>query len=56
VDFAAVARAQGALGFSVTADAEFEPALREAIASRSTSLLHVRLDRAWVSVDEKPVA
>jgi acetolactate synthase-1/2/3 large subunit len=56
VDFAAVARAHGALGFTVSEDAAFEPALREAIASRSTSLLHVRLDRAWVSVDENPVA
>jgi len=56
VDFAAVARAHGALGFTVTEDAGFEPALREAIASRSTSLLHVHLDRAWVSVDDNPVA
>lgn len=55
IDFKAVAQAHGALGFSVTRDAEFEPALREAIASRQTSLLHVTLDRAWVSVDENPV-
>ena len=51
---AAVARAHGALGFSVTNDADFEPALREAIAARKTSLLHVTLDRAWVSVDDNP--
>jgi acetolactate synthase-1/2/3 large subunit len=55
VDLAAVARAHGALGFSVAADDDFEPALREAIASRQTSLLHVTLDRAWLSVDDNPV-
>jgi hypothetical protein len=36
-------------------DAAIEPALREAIAARQTSLLHVTLDRAWVSVDDNPV-
>jgi acetolactate synthase-1/2/3 large subunit len=56
IDFAAVARAHGALGFTVTDDAAFEPALREAISARQTSLLHVLLDRAWVSVDENPVS
>jgi acetolactate synthase-1/2/3 large subunit len=56
VDFAAVARAHGALGFSVSDDQAFEPALRDAIASRRTSLLHVTLDQAWLSVDENPVA
>lgn len=55
VDFAAVARAQGALGSRVTTDADFEPALREAISSRQTAVLHVVLDRAWVSVDHNPV-
>lgn len=55
IDFAAVARAHGALGFSIQEDGAFEPALREAIASRQTSLLHVALDRAWISVDERPV-
>jgi acetolactate synthase-1/2/3 large subunit len=56
VDFAAVARAQGALGLTVSDGASFEPALREAIASRRTSVLHIALDRAWVSVDEHPFA
>ncbi len=56
IDFAAIARAQGALGLSVSQDADFEPALREAIGSRQTSVLHLRLDRAWVSVDDNPIA
>ena len=54
VDFAAVARAHGALGFSVTDDAGFEPALREAITSRQASVIHVAVDRAWRSVDDLP--
>jgi acetolactate synthase-1/2/3 large subunit len=56
IDFAAVARAHGALGFTVPDDAAFEPALREAIGARQTSLLHVMLDRAWISVDDNPVS
>jgi acetolactate synthase I/II/III large subunit len=54
IDFAAVARAHGALGFTIADDAEFEPALREAIGARQTALLHVILERAWVSVDDHP--
>jgi acetolactate synthase-1/2/3 large subunit len=54
IDFAAVARAHGALGFSVTDDAGFEPALREAITSRQASVVHVAVDRAWRSVDDLP--
>jgi acetolactate synthase-1/2/3 large subunit len=56
LDVAAIARAHGALGFTVEDDAAFEPALREAIASRQTSVLHLALDRSWVSVDELPAA
>jgi len=56
IDFAAVARSMGALGFSVTQTSEFEPALREAISSRQASVIHVALDRSWVSVDENPAA
>jgi acetolactate synthase-1/2/3 large subunit len=54
IDFAAVARAHGALGFTVEVDAELEPALREAIGARRTSVLHVRVDRSWLSVDDNP--
>jgi acetolactate synthase I/II/III large subunit len=54
IDFAAYARAVGAVGLSVDSDAAFEPALREAIASRRPAVLHIALDPAWVSVDETP--
>ena len=56
IDFAALARAHGALAFDVADDDAFEPALREAIASRQTALIHVALDRAWTSVDDDPPA
>lgn len=55
IDFAAVARAHGAVGFSVSAAEDFDPALREAITSRRTSVIHVAIDRSWRSVDESPV-
>jgi acetolactate synthase I/II/III large subunit len=55
IDFAALARAYGALGFSVESDEAFEPALREAIASRQPSVIAVAVDRAWLSVDENPL-
>jgi acetolactate synthase-1/2/3 large subunit len=54
VDFAAVARASGALGFAVTDDAAFEPALTEALASGRTAVIHLHLDPRWVSVDDHP--
>jgi acetolactate synthase-1/2/3 large subunit len=56
IDFAALARAHGASGFSVSAADDFEPALRESISSRKTSVIHVAIDRAWRSVDDTPVA
>lgn len=55
VDFAAVARAHGALGFTVAEDAAFEPALREAITSRQPAVIHVAVDRSWRSVDDNPL-
>ena len=56
IDFVAVARAHGALGFEVEDDAAFEDALREAITSRQASVLHVKVDRAWLSADEHPLS
>jgi acetolactate synthase-1/2/3 large subunit len=56
IDIAGVAQAQGAFGLTVQEDADFEPALREAIAARRISVLHVALDRAWRSVDDHPGA
>jgi acetolactate synthase-1/2/3 large subunit len=43
-DFAAVARAYGALGETVMATAEFAPAFERALASGRPSLLHVKVD------------
>jgi acetolactate synthase-1/2/3 large subunit len=54
IDFAAVARACGALGFTVTDDDGIEPALTEALASGRTSVIHLSMDRRWVSVDDRP--
>jgi hypothetical protein len=51
VDWAAVARGFGADAIRVDSDEEFEPALRTALASRRTTVLHLVVDRRWVSVD-----
>ncbi|MEA2621239.1 MAG: acetolactate synthase large subunit [Chloroflexota bacterium] len=56
IDFAAVARAAGALGFTATDDDAFEAALEEALASRQPSVIHLKVDRRWVSVDEQAPA
>ena len=54
VDFAAIARACGARGARVETDAEFEPALRTALAADRPTVIQVALDRRWVSVDQRP--
>ncbi len=51
VDFAAVADACGALGLTVRTDAEFEPALRQAIEAGRPALLHLTLDPRWSTVE-----
>jgi acetolactate synthase-1/2/3 large subunit len=51
VDFAAIARACGARGATVRTDAEFEPALRQALVADRPTVIHVTLDRRWVSPD-----
>jgi acetolactate synthase I/II/III large subunit len=43
-DFAALARAYGALGETITRTAEFAPAFERALAAGRPSLLHVKLD------------
>jgi len=43
-DFAALARAYGGHGETVTTTAEFEPAFERALAARLPSILHVKLD------------
>jgi acetolactate synthase I/II/III large subunit len=54
IDFATVARGLGADGVRVERDEEFEPALAAALASERPTVLHLVLDRGWVSVDEHP--
>jgi acetolactate synthase-1/2/3 large subunit len=54
VDFAAIARACGARGVRVEKDAEFEGALRAALAADRTTVIQLSLDRRWVSVDDLP--
>jgi acetolactate synthase-1/2/3 large subunit len=51
IDFAAVARALGAQGGRVTRDAEFEPALRDALAAKRPAVIHLEMDPRWISPD-----
>ena len=52
VDFAGIARAMGARGVKVDTDAGFEPALRQALATDRPTVIHLALDRGWVSPDQ----
>jgi acetolactate synthase-1/2/3 large subunit len=54
IDFAAIARACGARGIRVERDADFEPALRAALAADRSTVIQLTVDRGWVSVDELP--
>jgi acetolactate synthase I/II/III large subunit len=54
VDFAAIARAFGARGVKVEKDAEFEAALRAALAADRSTVIQLTLDKRWVSVDQPP--
>jgi len=51
IDFAAVARACGAQGGRVTRDAEFEPALRDALAAGRPAVIQLDMDPRWISPD-----
>jgi acetolactate synthase-1/2/3 large subunit len=51
IDFAAVARACGAQGGRINRDAEFEPALRDALAAKVPAVLQLEVDPRWVSPD-----
>lgn len=51
VDFAGIGRALGARGVRVERDADFEPALRQALVEERSTVIQLTLDRAWVSVD-----
>ncbi|MEP6943829.1 MAG: thiamine pyrophosphate-binding protein [Betaproteobacteria bacterium] len=50
-DFAALARAYGALGETVTRTAEFEPALSRALVADRPSLLHLRVDPQAITMN-----
>jgi acetolactate synthase-1/2/3 large subunit len=52
IDFVAVARACGARGVRVESDAALEPALRQALAADRATVIHLMLDRGWVSPDQ----
>jgi acetolactate synthase-1/2/3 large subunit len=52
VDFVSVARGLGARGVRVERDVDLEPALRQALAEERSTVIHLAVDRAWVSVDE----
>lgn len=52
VDFAAIARACGARGVRVATDAEFEPALRQALVADRPTVIQLALDPGWLSVDQ----
>ncbi|MBA2275658.1 MAG: hypothetical protein H0W00_03020 [Chloroflexi bacterium] len=55
IDFAAAAQAMGALGISVDRDDQVPDAIREALSARRPAVIHMVLDRAWVSVDQPAV-
>jgi acetolactate synthase-1/2/3 large subunit len=54
IDFAAVARACGARGVRIDRDADFESALRGALATDRSTVIQLTLDPRWVSVDQPP--
>jgi acetolactate synthase-1/2/3 large subunit len=56
IDFAAIGRACGARGIQVERDAEFEGALRAALAADRPTVIQLALDRRWVSVDQPATA
>jgi acetolactate synthase-1/2/3 large subunit len=56
VDFAAIGRAMGARGVHVERDVDVEPAIRQALVEERSTVIHLALDRAWVSVDRPATA
>jgi len=56
VDFVAIARGLGARGVRIDRDADLEPALRQALAEERSTVIHLVLDRAWLSVDQPATA
>ncbi|HET7027004.1 MAG TPA: thiamine pyrophosphate-dependent enzyme [Candidatus Limnocylindrales bacterium] len=56
IDFVRAAEAFGARGVLVDTTDAFEPALRDALAGDRPTVLHLPLDRRWISVDDLPTA
>lgn len=56
IDIAAVAAGLGARGVRVDDDSRFEATLEEALAHDGPTVIHLQLDRAWVSVDRPATA
>jgi acetolactate synthase-1/2/3 large subunit len=54
IDFAAAARALGARGARVDADAGLEPALRQALVADRPTVIQLAMDRRWTGVDATP--
>jgi acetolactate synthase-1/2/3 large subunit len=52
IDFVAIARACGAQGIRVETDADFEPALREALAASGPTLIHLAVDPSWGTIEQ----
>jgi acetolactate synthase-1/2/3 large subunit len=53
VDFAMVARGLGVVALDASRDADVEPALRAALAADGPSLIHLRCNPHWLSVDHE---
>jgi hypothetical protein len=51
VDWVRVGEGYGAVGARVDRDDAFEPALRAALAASRPTVLHLVVDRRWISVD-----
>ncbi len=51
VDWVRVAEGYGAVGARIDEDDAFEPALRAALAAARPTVLHLVVDRRWISVD-----
>ena len=54
VDWAGIARGFGARGARIERDADFEPALRQALGADRPTILHLVVDRRWTGVGARP--
>jgi acetolactate synthase-1/2/3 large subunit len=53
IDFAAIAEACGAVGFHVARDGDFEEVLAGALKAKRPAVVHLELDRRWLSIDRR---